>query len=278
MRSVLDTPMFHVERKICTAKSRRLEKRRQEIDEESVCTVCGAKDAAVHDTVSASLVCTGCGTVLETAYSSTGVGEIYEADGHCYAPGHRALCKKLPKKKDAQFAYKPMNHMWLCLKQLQGKENKAIPCAVIERLHLELRVRRVDRHYAIVTPRDIRSLLQFIGKPQYYHHVNKIFYLLTGKRSPVQLSNEDETRVMKLFALVVDAFNYLRSVGTVTRKNLLSYPFMLDKMMLWLSLVGGEGIKPWMHLLIHDDKIKGQERDWHHICHHICQQIKEDAH
>lgn len=257
MESVLDSDLLHVGALVRrAAKTRDAERAQERRRDDETCMNCKTHACFLIDTRSATRVCTVCG-------ESVVWQDMCNVDTRGLSTSTRV--------KRPVYAYKHMNHMFLWMRQVQGKENRHVPEEVYTVLAEELCMRKIDpTDTRVVTPKLIRGLMQYLRLPRYYHNLVKVYIRLTGAPAFLDLSLDDECRVMKLFQQVMRAFETLKKEGVITRKNMLSYPFMLDKLLLWLGIVHGDGLGMWIPLLIHKDKFMLQERDWDRIKTFIC--------
>ena len=193
-----------------------------------ICIKCGMVEDAVHDNVA---------QIMDNVWKGTAQAKYRSA-----------------------YSYKPSNHMWQWICRVQGKESVHITDEIWKKIRHELATRRIQDS-SLLTPRYMREILHFLKVPMLYANVNTIIRELTGK-SPLSLSADDEQNIMAMFSDVTVIFADLQKEGKITRKNLLSYSFMLHKICITLGITGEQGIADLVQLPKHEDKLCSQENDW----------------
>ena len=127
------------------------------------------------------------------------------------------------------FSYKRCNHFHDWLVNVQGLESYKVPQEVMERVMAEFaRQRIVDLDD--ITTRSVRDVLKGMrGMRRYYEHVAQICAYITG-RPPPRLTDEAQQIIKLMFTAIQEPF---ARHCPASRKNFLSYSFILSKM-LWI--------------------------------------------
>jgi hypothetical protein len=204
------------------------------------CQGCGL-DLKLHAKKSI-LVCDSCG------YSETYVDTTTNA---------------LPYKSNVEisnFSYKKINHFNEWLMQIQGKENRNVPPAVIDQVK-ESMIKKGIR-VSDATTHMVREELKVLKMSRLYHHVAQITSQVSGKPPPT-LSVEIEEKCRMMFVAIQEPFEMHCPPH---RKNFLSYPYCLFK---FLELLGERMSLSSFILLKGKDKLLKQDQIFEKICHSL---------
>lgn len=158
----------------------------------------------------------------------------------------------------SSFAYKRMNHFTEWLNALQAKENTEIPEAVIEAVKAEFKKTRATTRGEI-RPTRVREFLKKLKLNKWYEHVHTICNALNGCPAP-KLPPALEDRLKAMFAEIQAPFE---KHCPPTRKNFLSYSYVLSKM---CELLGEDQYLPYFPLLKSSEKLYLQDQIWRNIC------------
>lgn len=167
--------------------------------------------------------------------------------------------------KGGSYSYKRQNHLYSWILRIQAKESTEVPEEDMEALRAELAKMQLDVKDPLkVTPDRVRAMLKKLKLPKHYNSVHLIRFMLCGHRPP-QMTEAQEREVMSMFDDVVDIYTALQKRGVVKRSNMLSYSYMLLKM---LELLGEEYEKflPQLTLLKHRERLRDQENIWRQVC------------
>lgn len=160
------------------------------------------------------------------------------------------------------YSYKRINHLQEWLSKFQAKETIDIPDEVYNDIMGEIKKERIT-DLSILTRQKIREYLKKLSKTKkyskYYDHVAYILYRITGKEPP-RLPKKLEEKFKEMFKDIEDAFVKLCPKN---RKNFLSYPYVLYKLMEMDNL---DEYKNCFQLLKSREKLHQQDLIWRKIC------------
>ena len=158
------------------------------------------------------------------------------------------------------FSYKRSVHFGDWLQQAQGVETYCIPQSIQEAVMDALYRQRV-RDINVITPQLIRDTLKSLKDlRKYYEHSAKICTLITG-RAPQTLPNEAVELCKLLFVAIQAPFQ--RHATKVQRKNMLSYSYLISKM---LFILGFDELAASLSLLKSREKLRKMDEIWSAIC------------
>ena len=177
--------------------------------------------------------CWHCGSKNRTSMIQDG----YVFCNECYTMeyilvDHDKPSYKDPPKEITYFAYKRINHFNEWLNTVQGKETTFIPDEVFNRILLELQIRRVT-NLSDLTNEQMKNILKKFrsdGGSRYYEHIPYIIAKLNGLPTP-HLPPELEERLRHMFCQIQVPFLKHACALNPTRKNFLSYSYVLNKFM-----------------------------------------------
>lgn len=185
--------------------------RNRSCKENSFCDYCG-----ILLTISDGLAsCTNCGaskTVLHQA-EELSYKEQQEMD---YRP---------------QFTYKKESHLDDWIRRLQSKENKEIPVEILDKVILEAHKQRVT-DLSTLSEQMVKRYLKKLDLNDYYDNVISIINRI-NKRPPFVLTSEIEIKIKTMFQQIQAPFEKYKNSS---RKNMLSYSYLLNKFFLILGL------------------------------------------
>ena len=162
------------------------------------------------------------------------------------------------------YSYKRINHLQEWLSKFQAKETIDIPDVVFSDIMNEIKKERIT-DLSILTREKIRGYLKKLKRDKntkyskYYDHVAYILYRITGKEPP-RLPQKIEEKFKDMFKDIEEAFVKLCPKN---RKNFLSYPYVLYKLMEMDHL---DEYKNCFQLLKSREKLHQQDVIWRKIC------------
>lgn len=171
---------------------------------------------------------------------------------------HEKPSYKDPPKEIISYAYKRINHFKEWLNQIQGKETTEVPDEVYDSILLEIKKEKIT-NLANLTIEKVKSILKKLKLNRYYEHAPHIMYRLNGIPVP-HMPPELEERLCHMFYQIQVPF--LRHVP-ITRKNFLSYSYVLHKLM---QLLEQDKYLPCFSLLKSRPKLYHQDITWKKIC------------
>jgi len=171
---------------------------------------------------------------------------------------HEKPSYKDPPKEISYFCYKRGNHLNEWILQIQGKESTEIPDEVYDKILFELRKQRIS-NMATLSQDKVRKILKKLRLNKYYEHIPHIIYRLNGLPNP-NLEPELEEKLRNMFRQVQGPF---LKYSPRSRKNFLSYPYVLYKFFQLLDL---DDYLASVSLLKSRDKLLAQDEIWKLIC------------
>lgn len=171
---------------------------------------------------------------------------------------------KEPPKEMTSFCYKRINHLNEFLAQFQAKETTEIPDDIYNEILVEIKKERV-KNMAKITPEKMRTILRKIKRNDYYEHIPYIINQLNGLPPPI-ISSEVEEIIRNMFREIQEPFETLREKLFPTRKNFLSYNYVMYKFFELLEL---DEYLTCFQLLKSRNKLHQQDIIWKHICAHL---------
>ena len=197
---------------------------------------CGAEFMeSVND---AQLVCAACHTTqeyLDASTSSLAYGDDVEW---------------------SSFSYKRMNHLSEWLNHFQARETTRVPPSVIQQVKNALPANQE------LCFRTVNQTVRALKIPKYYDHAMQIYCQISGS-DPIRLDPQTEERIRLMFMRIQQPFIKHHPPG---RKNFLSYPYVVFKM---LQLLGSVDVLPYVSLLKGEVVLMQQEDTWQKICNDV---------
>lgn len=193
----------------------------------------------------AQLVCTSCGITepyIEMNQNNLSFDEQIssQVNNHC--------------------CYKRVNHFSEWINSLQGRESTHIPEEVLDAVRLEFKKHRIADPKDI-TPVQVKKYLKKLRLSKWYEHVHAICQAL-GTPPPV-LSPSLESTLKKMFSEIQAPFNKHVKRVAPTRKNFLSYAYVLYK---FCELLGEDDLMQHFSLLKSHEKLHQMDMIWKCIC------------
>lgn len=170
---------------------------------------------------------------------------------------------KDPPKEISYWAYKRINHFNEWLNQTQARQSTEIPEELYDRILLEIKKQRIT-NMAELTPAKVKEILKKLkgDARKYYEHIPFIIHRLNGKPMP-HFPPELEEQLRSMFRAIQVPFSRSVLVVCPSRKNFLSYSFVLHKFM---QLLGLDEYVHIFQLLRSREKLHQQDQIWRLIC------------
>jgi hypothetical protein len=156
------------------------------------------------------------------------------------------------------YSYKRINHLKEWLSKFQAKETIEIPIDIFNLIYNEIKKERIA-DVKTLTYRKIKGYLKKLKLSKYYDHVPYILYRITGN-SPPRITKQMENNLEDMFMDIEEKFI---KVCPKSRKNFLSYPYVLYKLM---ETTGMSEYKDCFKLLKNREKLHNQDIIWKKIC------------
>ena len=186
-------------------------------------------------------VCYDCGVSKPTVQQADELGykELQELD---YRP---------------QFTYQKETHLEDWLRRFQAKENKEIPQEILDKVVMEAHKQRV-KDLSTLTELQVKKYLKKLELNDYYDNVISIINRI-NKRPPFILTQEVESKVKEMFQQIQAPFEKYKDP---TRKNMLSYSYLLHHFFLILGL---PQFSKYFFLLKSPEKLRQQDQTFKKI-------------
>ena len=186
-------------------------------------------------------VCYDCGVSKPTVQQADELGykELQELD---YRP---------------QFTYQKETHLEDWLRRFQAKENKEIPQGILDKVVMEAHKQRV-KDLSTLTELQVKKYLKKLELNDYYDNVISIINRI-NKRPPFILTQEVESKVKEMFQQIQAPFEKYKDP---TRKNMLSYSYLLHHFFLILGL---PQFSKYFFLLKSPEKLRQQDQTFKKI-------------
>ncbi len=126
---------------------------------------------------------------------------------------------------------------------------------------IEIKKERIT-NLATLNPLKIRGYLKKLGYNKYYEHISHIICRLNGKQPPT-ISSEVEAKLRRMFKEIQEPFAKVCPIIQKSRKNFLSYSYVLYK---FVELLGLDELKLLFPLLKSREKLYQQDKIWEAIC------------
>lgn len=209
------------------------------LSKEWMCEVCNRE--LVYIRKDAERVCPDCGL------------------SHPYQEMTRDDCIRQGYVSHTAYMYKRQNHFKTWLKRTQGKETTNVEKDVVDSVRFELKKQRIA-DISTVSHTKVREILKKLRLNKHYNNCVQITSIITGV-SPPQMSNEQETSLLRMFELIQGPFEEI--IRREPRQNMLSYSFLIHK---FLEIMSWDDYLPYFPLLRSVDKIRYQDWIWGKLC------------
>jgi hypothetical protein len=161
----------------------------------------------------------------------------------------------------SQFTYDKRTHLLDWLRRFQAKENKDIPQDILDKVILEAKKERIT-DLNVLDEKKVKSYLKKLNLNDYYDNVISIINRI-NKRQPFTLTQEIEDKIMEMFQQIQEPFEKYKEKS---RKNMLSYSFLLNKFFLILGL---PEFSKYFFLLKSPEKLRQQDETFKKIVDHM---------
>ncbi len=210
-----------------------------------ICPECGSEDV-YDDPTRSETSCQACG--ITTPYLGNDRGNItYEQD--CVLDHSK------------QFSYKKVSRFEEIISQFQATDDKDIPSYVVDRVRNELANSRI-RDVSKIMPVKVKGILKKLDLTEYYACHVQITKLLGGD-VPAPFSSLLKHNMRAMFSQTTDAFEEIKHRVDKKRVNMLSYPYVIYKL---LEMLGESQYLKYLQLLKSSNKLYMQDKFWKEIC------------
>ena len=207
------------------------------------CHHCYKDDFKVNPT-QGSIICTGCGTVLQDRMTESDLQ--YEHSPVIILP--RPFRDNIVKR---------VNHFKFWVQRIQGEETNRVTETDLQLVRDQLAL----MPHLEITYHRIREALRILKKRHFYNNTYYIQKRLTGE-ALVTFSKDHEEALLFLFRKIQTAYATVR----VDRVNMLSYSFLIKK---FAEILGWHEIAFQLPTLRSREKLRDQDLIWRGICHEL---------
>lgn len=184
--------------------------------------------------------------------------------GNCYTCIHNPDTLSYKEQQDVdyrhQFTYNKISHLEEWIKRFQAKENKEISQEILDKVILEAHKAKIydlnkleDKH--------VKAFLKKLKLNDYYDNIIAIINRI-NKRPPFVLTQQIENKIREMFQQMQEPFEKYKG----TRKNMLSYGYILHKYFLILDL---PEFSKYIKLLKNPEKLRQQDDIFKKIVDHM---------
>jgi hypothetical protein len=159
-----------------------------------------------------------------------------------------------------QFTYEKESHLDDWIKRFQAKENKEISQEILDKVILEAHKSKI---YDLnkLEEKHVKAFLKKLKLNDYYDNIIAIINRI-NKRPPFVLTPQIENKIKEMFRKMQEPFNKFKG----TRKNMLSYGYLLNKFFLILDL---PEFAKYIKLLKSPEKLRQQDEIFKKIVDHM---------
>lgn len=207
-----------------------------------------------------STFCENCNDLLHIEHGSA----VCYNCGSCFECLHlpEDLSYKEQQEMDYrhQFTYEKESHLDDWIKRFQAKENKEISQEILDKVILEAHKAKI---YDLnkLEEKHVKAFLKKLKLNDYYDNIIAIINRI-NKRPPFVLTPQIENKIKEMFRKMQDPFNKFKG----TRKNMLSYGYLLNKYFLILDL---PEFAKYIKLLKSPEKLRQQDEIFKKIVDHM---------
>lgn len=200
-------------------------------------------------------------------YTSSVDGYVCSGCGNC--PNEMSFSNDLSYKElqeydyKSKFTYNKESHLMEWLRRFTTQENVTVPQEIIDSVILQASKDRITNANDITQER-VRKYLRKLGYNKYFDNVITIVNRIQG-RPPFKLSSEIENKIKIMFRQMQEPFEKYKNAS---RKNFLSYSYVLNKMFLILDL---PEFSKYFFLLKSPDKLRQQDEIFKKIVFHMAE-------
>lgn len=180
------------------------------------CQNCKGGDLKLNDT--ADLVCVECGAIVATNYV------VINSVKDLYALHPRTTARLNIEKKS--YTYKRLNHMRSMMKQVQGLTIHHVDGKDLE----EVRTYIKTHSLASLNPTLMRAILKRMKKSSLYEHIISLCCYFDTTFQPPKFETTDILKMNMLMLEYEQIFRDMQRASETTRKNFLSYSFVLSQL------------------------------------------------
>ena len=159
-----------------------------------------------------------------------------------------------------QFKYDKQTHLDEWIRRFQAKENKEISQDILDKVIIEARKEKVFDLNKL-DEKKVKKYLKKLNLNMYYDNIITIINRI-NKRPPFVLTMEIETKIKDMFQQMQEPFEQYKK----TRKNMLSYGYILNKYFLILDL---PEFSKYFFLLKSPEKLRLQDEIFKKIVDHM---------
>ena len=159
------------------------------------------------------------------------------------------------------YPYRRANHFQEWLIQFQGKETTIVPDEVFEKIRNQMKRQRIESTNDL-NEKNIKQIMKTLRLNKYYEHIPQVLLRMNGKHPP-RLTEATEEKMKIMFNEIQAPFDKAIREVAPTRKNFLSYSYVLRKFVELLEL---DDLIPHFPLLKSREKLTVQDKIWKHIC------------
>lgn len=214
------------------------------------------------------IYCDNCNIKYEI---TSGMAVCYEC-GKCIYAIHQSeeLSYKEQQEMDyrPQFTYEKSTHLDDWLRRFQAKEHKEIPQAILDKVVLEAHKHHI-KDLNTLTELQVKKFLKTLDLNDYYDNVISIINRI-NRRPPFLLTSEIEQKVKDMFQQIQVPFEKFKDP---TRKNMLSYSYLLNKFFLILDL---PEFSRYFFLLKSPEKLRQQDHTFKKIVDELAKTDKKN--
>lgn len=179
--------------------------------------------------------------------------------GSCFSCIHEAQEPSYREMQEldyrTQFSYDKRSHLSDWLRRFQAKENKEIPQEILDKIIKEA---KKERNTGGLTESKVKQYLKRLNLNEYYDNVISIINRIENRR-PFILTPEIEYKIMEMFQKIQEPFMKFKES---TRRNMLSYSYLLNKLFLILGL---PEFSKYFTLLKSPEKLRQQDETFKKI-------------
>ena len=159
-----------------------------------------------------------------------------------------------------QFTYEKESHLIDWINRFQAKENKEISQEILDKVILEAYKAKIHDLNKL-DEKHVKAFLKKLKLNDYYDNIIAIINRI-NKRPPFVLTQQIENKIKEMFRKMQEPFNKFKG----SRKNMLSYGYILNKYFLILNL---PEFAKYIKLLKSPEKLRQQDEIFKKIVDHM---------
>lgn len=228
-----------------TDKERRqFKKKTSNYDVSRTCKNCGSHERT--DNACGEITCSACG-VIESYLNNTQTGLTFT--------------QQQDVGESQNYPYRRSNHFSEWCTNFQAKGSVTIPNEVYEKIQQQMKKQRIVAAKNL-NASVLKSMMKELKLNKYYENIPHLLYQLKGEVPP-RLTDTQEQQLKIMFNQILGPFEVAIAEVAPTRKNFLSYSYVLRKFSELLEL---DHITNSFSLLKSREKLAIQDLIWKHIC------------